>query len=72
VRGGKGRRVAVMASKEVEQGFAAADWEVDDGVSVHPLIGYSGDTLSMLFYPEMRRAEDPMFEVLNYLRNVAY
>ncbi len=61
-----------MASKEIEQGFAEAGWEIDDGFSGHLIIGYSGDNLSLLLYPETRRACDPMFEVLDHMRNVTY
>ena len=59
-------------SEEIEQGFAEVGWEIDNGFSGHLVIGYSGDNLSILFYPEMRRAEDPVFEVLDHVRNLTY
>ncbi len=59
-------------SEEIKQGLAEAGWEIDDGFSRHLVIGYSGDNLSILFYPEMWRVEDPMFEVLDHVKNVIY
>ena len=62
-----------MTSEEIEQGFASAGWEIDDGFSGHLVIGYSGDNLSILFYRKMWRADDePVFELLDHLRNVTY
>ncbi len=61
-----------MTSNEIEQDFAEAGWGIDDGFSGHLVIGYSGDNLSILFHPEMARADDPMFEVLDHVRNVTY
>ena len=61
-----------MTSEEIEQAFTSVGWKIDDGFSGHLVIGYSGDNLSILFYPEMRKAEDPAFELLDHMRNVTY
>ncbi len=61
-----------MTSEEIEQSFTSAGWGIDDGFSGHLVVGYSGDTLSILFYPEMLRNEDPVFEILDHMRNVTY
>jgi hypothetical protein len=66
------RNAAAITSEEIEQGFASAGWEIDDGFSGHLVIGSSGDNLSILFYREMRRADDPVFEILDHVRNVTY
>lgn len=66
------RRAAGMTSEEVERSFTSAGWAIDDGFSGHLVVGYSGDNLSILFHREMRGAEDPVFELLDHVRNVTY
>jgi hypothetical protein len=61
-----------MSTEEIQQGFVKAGWELDDGFSKHLIIGISGDNLSVLFYREMWEADDPLFEILDHVRNVTY
>jgi hypothetical protein len=61
--------------EEIEQHFTSAGWEIDGGFSGYLVIGYSGDTLSILAHSEALESadeEDFLFEVLDHRRDVAY
>ena len=56
----------------IEQSFARAGWEIDRSFSEYLIIGYNGDGLSILAYPEPRETEDPVFELIDHERNLTY
>jgi hypothetical protein len=60
--------------EEIEQRLASAGWEIDGGFSGHLVIGCSDDNLSILAHREAFEApgEDPLFEILDHKRDVAY
>jgi hypothetical protein len=61
-----------MTPEEIEQRFANAGWDIDNGFSGYLVIGYSGDYLSILARREkvFEAANDPLFEILDHTRNV--
>ena len=58
--------------EEIEQRFASAGWDIDDGFSGHLVIGYSSDALSILAHREhtSESADDPGFELIDHVRNL--
>lgn len=42
-----------MTPEEIEQSFTSAGWAIDDGFSDYLVIGYKGDSLSILAHKEM-------------------
>jgi hypothetical protein len=63
----------VTTHEEIEQRFASAGWDIDDGFSGHLVIGYSSDALSILAHREhtSETADDPGFELIDHVQNVA-
>jgi hypothetical protein len=61
-----------MHPEEVEERFASAGWDIDDGFSDYLVIGYSADSLSIIFRPEARHADEPIFELLDHVRDLTY
>jgi hypothetical protein len=64
-----------MDPKEVERRFADAGWAIDNGFSGHLVIGYSGDTLSLMARREEvfeSPAEKPLFEIIDHMRDLTY
>ena len=62
--------------KQIEQRFAEAGWYIDNGFPGYLVIGYSGDTLSILARRqelfERDDEEHPLFEILDHARDVTY
>jgi hypothetical protein len=67
--GAEGRSVDTEA---IEQRFASAGWEIDGSFSEYLIIGYNGDSLSILAHREGWETEDPVFELLDHERNLTY
>ncbi len=62
-----------MDTEAIEQSFASAGWEIDGSFSEYLIIGYNGNGLSILAYPEPRETtEDPVFELIDHERNLTY
>ena len=62
-----------MANKELEQRIASAGWEIDDGFSGHLVIGNdSSNNVSIVAYLDGWDSDDPLFELLDHERDVAY
>ena len=57
---------------EIVQRFANAGWEIDDGFDGHLVIGYSGDTVSVVTHAESYDDDNPLFELLDHVRDVTY
>ena len=61
---------------EIEQRFTNAGWNIDDGFPGYLVIGFSGDTLSILARREevfeTHRDDDPLFEILDHTHDVTY
>jgi hypothetical protein len=66
----------VETPEQIEQKFIEADWSIDNGSPGYLVIGYSGDTLSILARRQelfVRDDEDhPLFEILDHARDVTY
>ena len=62
----------MTTQQEIEQSFASAGWDIDGGFLGHLVIGYSGDTLSILADRRQmfETADDPMFELIDHMLNV--
>ena len=64
----------VITPEEIEQRFANAGWDIDNGFPGYLVIGYSDDTLSIL----ARRQEvfetdnDLLFQILDHTRDLTY
>ena len=57
----------------IEQRFTRAGWELDDSFSEYLIIGTNSGSLSVLAYAqEAREPEDPVFELMDYERNLTY
>lgn len=64
-----------MDPKEVERNFANAGWNIDNGFSGHLVIGYSGDTLSLIASRKEvfeTAAAKPLFEIIDHVRELTY
>ena len=64
-----------MDPKEVERNFANAGWNIDNGFSGHLVIGYSGDTLSLIAGRKEvfeSAATKPHFEIIDHVRDLTY
>jgi len=61
-----------LPPKKIEQRFVSAGWDIDNGFPGYLVIGYSGDTLSILARREkvFETANDAFFEILDHTRNV--
>ena len=68
--GGAERRS--VDTEAIEQSFASAGWEIDGGFSEYLIIGYNGDVLSILAYPEAGEPGGPLFELIDHERNLTY
>ena len=51
-----------MDTEAIEQSFASAGWEIDGSFSEYLIIGYNGDSLSILAHREGWETEDPVFD----------
>jgi len=56
----------------MEQRFARAGWELDGSFSEHLIIGYSGDSVSLLAHEEVWETDEPIFEILDHEEMVNY
>ena len=61
-----------MNHKEIEQNFTSAGWELDGSFSDHLIIGYDGDSLSILAHREEWETDEPTFEILDHERILTY
>ena len=62
-----------MAPKDViEQRFANAGWDIDDGFSGYLVIGCSADAVSIVAHQESNETDEALFEVLDHVHNVTY
>ena len=70
-----------LTPEEIEQRFTNAGWNIDDGFPGYLVIGYSGDTLSILarreevFQTHHDDDDDdhaPLFELLDHTRDTTY
>jgi hypothetical protein len=59
-------------TEAIEQSFASAGWEIDRSFSEYLIIGYNGDSLSILAHPEAGEPEGPVFELIDHERNLTY
>jgi hypothetical protein len=67
-----GRRRRRVNQEEIQQEFASAGWELDDGFYKHLIIGYT-DSLSILAYrPAWETEEDPEFQLCDHENGLAY
>ncbi len=60
-----------MTQEEIERGFIKAGWELDGGFSEHLLVG-EYDELSILAHRWVWGAEEPVFELCDRERDLAY
>ena len=61
--------------EQIEERFAEAGWCIDNGFPGYLVIGYSGDTLSILARKQElfeRYEDDSHFEILDHARDVTY
>jgi len=56
----------------IEHSFARAGWELDSNFAEYLVIGYNGNGLSILAYPQAREPEDPGFELIDHARDLTY
>lgn len=61
-----------MTKEDIEQRFATAGWDIDDGFSGYLVIGCSADATSILSHKESYDGDDPIFELLDHVRDVTY
>jgi hypothetical protein len=62
-----------MAPKdEIEQRFANAGWDIDDGFSGYLVIGYSNDAVSIVAHQQSNETDEALFEVLDHVHDVSY
>ena len=62
-----------MHRRAIEQRFARAGWELDASFSEYLIIGHNSGRLSIMAYPEAGiTEEDPVFELIDHERNLAY
>jgi hypothetical protein len=58
--------------EKIQQEFASAGWELDDGFYKHIIIGCT-DSLSILAYrPAWETEEDPEFELCDHENDLSY
>ena len=66
----------MVAPQEMEQRFAKAGWDIDNGFPGYLVVGYSNDTLSILAHRqetfEAEDYDDSLFELLDHTRDVTY
>jgi hypothetical protein len=62
----------IVDTEAIEQSFASAGWKIDRSFSEYLIIGYNGNGLSILAYPEAGETVDPVFELLDHERNLTY
>ena len=61
-----------MDRQEIEQSFTRAGWDLDSSFGEHLIIGYSGDSTSLLAHREVWGADQPVFEILDHENLVTY
>lgn len=61
-----------MYREEIEQRFANAGWSIDGSFSEYLIIGYSGDEMSLLAYPETWEGGDLVVVILDHDREVSH
>ena len=61
-----------MNRQEIKQSFVSAGWDLDGGFGEQLIIGYSGDSTSLLAHEEVWGADDPIFEILDHERLYTY
>jgi hypothetical protein len=57
---------------DIEQRFANAGWDIDDGFSGYLVIGCSADSVSIVAHQESNESDEPLFELLDHVRDVTY
>jgi hypothetical protein len=61
-----------MEKEEIEQSFQSAGWELDGSFADDLVIGYDGDSFSILAHREVWETNDPAFEIIDHKRSVTY
>ncbi len=60
-----------MDPKEIEQRFASAGWQIDNGFEGYLVLGDSGN-ISILAHRGAWGTNDSLFELLDHQRNITY
>lgn len=55
-----------MRREEIEQRFTNAGWELDGSFRDHLVIGFSGDSISLLAHKEWWGVDNPLLEILDH------
>lgn len=61
-----------MDHKEIAQNFTNAGWKLDGSFVDHLVIGYDGDSLSILAHREEWQTDAPTFEIIDHERILTY